>query len=163
MNTFLRTFAYTVVALTVSHELRAEDGCPPGQVPQQGNGWNACIPVAGHSASVHPPKSVWESRWQAVAVDVHTGAVGTVVDRPDKRTAEKEALIECSNKGGASCEIEISAGNQCVSLVVGRSLLATGAGMTKSAAELQAIGECEAVGVTCKPFYSACSLPVRIQ
>jgi hypothetical protein len=50
----------------------AEGGCPPGKVPQQGNGWKTCIPVSGSDANTsgsqfHGPST--EARWISIAVD----------------------------------------------------------------------------------------------
>jgi len=157
------TFSLVLVVSWLSHEIHAEGGCPPGQVPQQGNGWQACIPADGVRGSVRAPEPVWESRWQAIATDSLEPILGTAVDRPTRETAERDALIDCASKNGTACEIRISTGNGCVSMVIGKSFLATGEGVTKSAAELKAMSECSKAGLTCTPYYSACSLPVRIQ
>ncbi|SEM96149.1 protein of unknown function [Luteibacter sp. UNCMF331Sha3.1] len=157
-------FAIALIGSTLSLDLHSEGGCPPGQVPQQGNGWRACIPTAPQiQSSGRAAEPIWKARWQAISVDLDKGVIGTSLDRPTRDTAERDALVDCTNKGGSACKIHISHGNACVALAVGRSRLASADGLTRSAAERGAISNCEKIGVTCEAIYSACSLPVRIQ
>jgi len=152
-----------IAACTLSYAVHADGGCPPGEVPQQGNGWKTCIPTTSDGGLAQAPAPIWAPRWQAIATDLEKGLLGTAVDRPTGEAAERDAMLDCTIKGGTSCKIVISTGNGCVALVVGKSLIATGEGLTKADASRQALRECEKSGVTCKRFYEECSLPVRVR
>lgn len=144
----------------------AEGGCPPGQYPQQGQGWQTCVPIpeSGQSRGApQAPAAVWRSSWQAIATDSSKGVLGTSIDRSTTEEAETLALNDCKSKGGTHCTIAISYGNGCIAMVTGNALLTTGAGRTKAEAESSAMNNCTSGDTGCHVYYSACSLPVRIQ
>ncbi len=141
----------------------AEGGCPSGQFPQVGQGWRGCTPPTQPTAPTMPRSPRWDTRWQAIATDTPKGILGKSVDRLSAVSAENDALEDCQAQGGTSCKISISYSNGCVAMVVGKSLLTTGYGATSSDAEQDAIRECEKGSLSCAVYYSACSLPVRVQ
>lgn len=142
-------------------------GCPPGQYPVSGQGWNYCAPTPGAAQGEAPPQQPtgprWKNNWQATAVDNGTGALGTATGRSTAKEAESGALMDCEDKGGVHCEVQISEENGCVAMVVGDKLLNTKGGLTQEEAISKATVECNAKNSTCRVYYSHCDLPVRIQ
>jgi len=155
-----------LVMLQVPKTANAEGGCPAGQYPQQGQGWQTCVPIPESGQTRRAPQApaaVWRSNWQAIATDSSKGILGTSIDRSTMQEAEMLALNDCKSKGGTHCTIAISNGNGCIAMVTGNALLTTGAGRTKAEAESSAINNCTSDDTGCHVYYSACSLPVRIQ
>jgi len=111
----------------------SEGGCPPGQYPQQGQGWQACVPIPGSSTNTGSPKPQWIEQWQAIATDAHNGVVGVSKDKASPDDSVQAAISDCKSKGGINCRIEISFGNGCVAMVFGNSLKNTQGGETKEA------------------------------
>lgn len=143
----------------------AEGGCPPGQYPQQGQGWQTCVPIPGYTEAadqVTPPPR-WQSSWQAVATDVDKAVLGKSINLPTVSDAEANALRDCKIQGGTNCKIAISYGNGCVALAAGDILVTTGSGGSKPEAEEKALGTCRSGAKECKVYYSACSPPVQVQ
>jgi hypothetical protein len=164
MRTHLLIAFMCVMALLFSTHAQAEGGCPPGQYPQRGQGWQSCIPIPGQNAGqgrAAPPR--WEDRWQAVATDTNKGILGTSIDKANMIDAENSAMRDCVSKGGTECAVAISYGNGCVAMVVGTKLLTTGSGPTKLAAENNATGTCAKTDKSCTVYYSACSLPSQVK
>lgn len=158
----------TLVLLAISAftipTVRAEGGCPPGQYPQQGQGWQTCVPIPGYNQGqdqVTPPP-LWQSRWQAISTDVDKAVLGKSIDASTQKDAEKLALNDCQTQGGSNCKIAISYGNGCVALAAGDVLVSTGSGGSKPEAEQRAVGKCSSGAKDCRVYYSACSLPVRV-
>ncbi len=154
-------------AATAAH---AEGGCPPGQYPANGQGWQACYPIPGYDQGQSqqnqaPPR--WLDMWGAVATYIPsngTEAVGTAINLPTRKQAEDAALQDCHAKGGVNCKIELSYSNQCAAMVVGRSGQNVNPGATINDAAQRGIAVCRNSGDTgCQVYYSACSLPRRIQ
>jgi hypothetical protein len=143
----------------------AEGGCPPGQYPQQGQGWQTCVPIPGGATgqSNAPAPERWIDNWQAIATDANKGALGTSVGEPTAAKAESLALGDCRAKGGIACDIQVSYRNGCVAMVVGDKRMATRGAPTKDSAERQALTKCSEEDTNCHVFYSACSLPERVQ
>ncbi|WP_414674525.1 DUF4189 domain-containing protein [Luteibacter sp.] len=158
------TLCLILLSLTAG-QARAEGGCPPGQYPQQGQGWQTCVPIPGYNQGqdqVTPPP-LWQSRWQAISTDVDKAVLGKSIDTATQKDAEKLALQDCQTQGGTNCKIAISYGNGCVALAAGDVLVSTGSGASKPEAEQRAIGKCATGAKDCRVYYSACSPPVRIQ
>ena len=157
--------ALAIASLLVVTRVYADGGCPPGQYPQQGQGWQTCVPIPGYSEGPNqiPPPPAWHSQWQAVAVDLDNAVLGKAVDRPDMHDAEALALDDCRSQGGTTCKVAISYGNGCVALAAGDVLVATGSGGSKSEAEGRASDKCSAGAKNCHVYYSACSFPKRAQ
>lgn len=144
----------------------AEGGCPPGQYPQQGQGWQTCVPIPGYSegsSNTPPPlQEQWASQWLAIATDTPKGILGTSTNRQTAQDAESAAMLDCHAKGGSSCEVQISYANGCAAMVVGDKLMNTKGGSSKDSAEQKALSKCQEEDKNCRVYYSACSLPKRI-
>ena len=150
--------------LTLAASVHAEGGCPPGQYPQQGQGWQTCVPIPGgntqappNQVAPPPPPTRWLSRWEVIATDAAVGALGTSSGRTTEHEAVSEALNSCRGKGGRSCAIQFSMENGCVAMVVGAKLLNMRAGITKSEAEHNALQQCASEDTDCAVYYSSCS------
>lgn len=144
----------------------AEGGCQPGQYPQQGQGWQTCVPIPGQQGSSQttlPAPVQWGSRWQAIVTDADKGALGTSTGAATEQDAIRSATSDCSAKGGRSCELQISASNGCVAMAVGAKRMLTRAAMTKEEAESLSVKACNMQDENCSVYYSACSLPARIK
>jgi hypothetical protein len=147
-------------------DANAEGGCPPGQYPQQGQGWQTCVPIPGGNpgeTTQAPPPIIWQDRWQAIATDTPKGILGTSLGSRTGEGAEASAIADCRAKGGTSCFVEISYVNGCVAMVVGHERKNVRGAPSKSEAEKAAMAQCESNDKGCAVYYSACSLPERIQ
>ena len=145
----------------------AEGGCPPGQYPQQGQGWQTCVPIPvsggdGRPAEVPHVPSKWLPQWQAIATDTSKGILGTAIDKLTGPVAEAAALSDCKAKGGSNCRIEISYGNGCVAMVVGATRLNVRASPSKDEARSLAMAQCQSNDSNCHVYYEACSLPIEV-
>lgn len=150
----------------MSREAIAEGGCPNGQYPQQGPGWNSCVPIPGSNGSqpgLSTPPVVWEDHWQALATDTPKGILGISTGMLTADDAESAALSDCKSKGGSACSLEISFVNGCIAMVVGKSRKNVRGAKTKLEAEKAAISQCQSNDSGCQIYYSACSLPTRLQ
>lgn len=147
--------------------VHAEGGCPPGQYPQQGQGWQTCVPIPASERAnqgaqpIHVP-SKWLEQWQAIATDTSKGILGTSTDKTTGQAAETAALSDCRAKGGGDCRVEISYANGCVAMAVGSSLLNTKGGANKQEAEQRAMAKCNEEDSKCHVYYSECSLPIEV-
>lgn len=74
-------------------------------------------------------------------------------------------MADCQAKGGGTkCKFEISYRNSCVVLMVGDKYFNITPGPTTEEATKSGMKTCAANGNSkCHVYYSACSLPVRIQ
>lgn len=156
-----------LVALFGSKAVYAEGGCPPGQYPQQGQGWQTCVPISGNAGATQGTQptyvpSKWIDRYQAIATDSKLGILGTSLDKPTGQDAIQAALSDCKTKGGTDCRIEIAHGNGCVAMVVGKEFKNVKSGANQKKAELAAMSQCESNDKDCLVYYSACSLPVEV-
>lgn len=141
-------------------------GCPPGQHPIVGQGWNYCAPdsgTGGDSNATHPPTPVWKSSYQSIVTDKSKGILGTSSGESSPGLAESAAMADCRAKGGAACEIQITNGNGCVAMVVGSRVMNSNSGQTKDEAERKGIDLCSTEDTNCHVYYSACSLPKQIR
>jgi len=141
----------------------AEGGCPAGQYPQQGQGWQSCVPIPGNAGSQGRPAVIWQDHWQAVAADTPKGILGVSTGMLTADDAEATALSDCRAKGGAACSLEISFVNGCVAMAVGESRKNFRGASTKYEAESAAMSQCKSNDSGCRIYYSACSLPTRLQ
>lgn len=158
-------FLLALVIIQATFSAHAEGGCPPGQYPQQGQGWQTCVPIPGAGQNQAPSilPEHWLDKWQAIATDSQKGALGIAVDKATGDDAEAAAMNDCRAKGGAHCEVQISYRNGCVSMVVGDTLMNTKGARTQKEADSRALSKCGEEDKDCHVFYSACSLPQRIQ
>jgi hypothetical protein len=164
MGHTLITFFLCTLLFLHSLSAHAEGGCPPGQYPQQGQGWQTCVPIPGNGQSSQPTLPVrWREQWQAIATDTPKGIMGTSIDQATADDSVTAAISDCRAKGGTDCQIEISYGNGCVAMVFGKALKNSRSGKTKEEAEQKAMQKCAQEDTECHVFYSACSLPERIQ
>jgi len=143
---------------------QAQTACPPGMIPY-GTG------VCGYDPNQQqqptqlqsPPSVQWQDRWGAIATDIANKSVGTSTNRLSKKSAEEMAVIDCQSKGGTNCEIEIAYRNGCTALAAGDTGHNAKASPTTEGAMGSAMKVCSAADNNCRVYYTACSLPERIQ
>ena len=155
-----------IVALQGTFAVHAEGGCPPGQYPQQGQGWQTCVPIpgaAGNQQSPSPPSPQWIDQWQAIATDKQKAVLGTSAGNASSDKSAQAAISDCRAKGGSECDVQITYRNGCVAMVIGNTLMNTKGAPTKPEAEQLALAKCSEADTDCHVYYSACNLPVRIQ
>lgn len=147
----------------------AEQGCPPGMLPASGTNINSCVPAPGspdqsqQQNQALPSQPVWASRWGAIATYAPTGILGTSRDEISEEQAKRTALADCKARGGVSCKIDITYGNQCAAVVVGDKGYNVNPGATQNLAIELGMKICaEDGGKGCHAYYSACSPAVRI-
>ncbi len=160
----------TLGLLLLANMAIAEDGCPPGMIPANGTNINSCVPIpVGYysnqqQAQPQPPPPRWARRWGAIATDEPKGVLGTATGMASRSDAEQSAIANCQAKGGAPCRLEIAYDNECVALVVSSKDYSINTGDTENAANQLAMKTCGSDGdPNCHVYYSACSLPARIQ
>lgn len=165
------TFKYSKLLFTALSMLwlslvHAEGGCPLGQYPQSGAGWNTCVPIPNYQQpqrSSGRPQPKWEDRWQAIATDAEKGSLGVATDALSQRLAEDGAVADCKSKGGRSCVIQAYTRNACLAMVVGANYMNFKVGDTQSKTDAEAKKACDAQDTDCAIYYSECSLPTRLQ
>lgn len=162
-------FGLLLFMATVAH---AEGGCPPGMIPASGTDINSCIPIPpGYynnqqqvQPQPQPPPPQWTSRWGAIATDGPGGHLGVATNLSSKDDAEQVAITDCQAKGGAPCAIEVAYDNECAAMVVGHTEHSSNAAASLDEAIHLGMLTCNNAGDTnCHVYYSACSLPVRVQ
>lgn len=155
---------FMLLLFTPLTSVHAEGGCPPGSYPQQGNGWQTCVPIPGSNQVQQPaqPSWHWESRWLAIALDTNKAILGSALDKSTVEAAEESAMIDCRSQGGDSCHVSISTSNGCAAIVAGESILTNQPGSTKSDAESKAMRECTSQSAKCVVYFSACSPPIKV-
>ncbi len=154
-------------AATAAH---AEGGCPPGQYPANGQGWQACYPIPGYndggaqSAPSQPRGPIWSDRWGAISSALTPkGIVTGVTNMPTQAQAQQGALADCRAKGGTDCKIESTYSDQCAALVAGHPGYSVMGGPTQTGAIDNAMNDCTKAGFTnCHAVYAACSPPARL-
>lgn len=161
-NTFL--FLLTVF---FSNFVLAEGGCPPGYYPQQGQGWQNCVPIprAGgggdqSSSGAYRPVAIWATRWGAIASDPN-GPLGIAESQKSQRLAKKTAISDCVARGGkkSACEIRMIYKNQCAAYAWGGGMGTAQGAYPQSEAERLAINHCNTTGGSnCELIYSGCSM-----
>jgi hypothetical protein len=114
------------------------------------------------SAPAQPPIR-WAASWQAIATDTPKGVLGTSKDQANRQLAEVAALTDCRAKGGTDCTLQISYGNGCIAMVVGDRVMNMNGGGTEDEAAQKGLKMCNSADTHCHVYYSACSLPQRIQ
>ena len=163
-------FGLLLLLGSVAH---AEGNCPPGYYPigappGQG-GPQGCAPIPGDNNTQQqaqpqqPPPQLWVDHWGAMVSDDSLGKLGVAVDRQDEAGAWQTAEEDCHAKGGLNCTRLISYRNQCIALVAGEKTYSFSAALTAIDAIQQATKKCTASTTNCHVYYSACSMPVRVQ
>ena len=148
-------FVLLLLASTVAHAQSGVvqmPGCPPGVMPGQ--------PSCGGSSGNFVSSERWRDSYAAFAFDKATGMVGSAKGFPSKRAALNAAISDCGRSG---CQVGVWVRNSCLAVVWGQAMWFE-TGDDDLVAETKAIKNCNDSGESgCKVFYSACSLPVRIQ
>ena len=151
----------------VSLGATANGGCPPGQYPQQGQGWQSCVPIPGYKAAAPSGAAedgpAWRNSWQAVATDTDKGILGTATGKLSDTEAQSAALADCKAKGGNACELRMSHGNGCIAMTVGANQVWFNSASSKKSAERESMGMCSTNDSSCKVYYSECSLSERVR
>ncbi|MES2312332.1 MAG: DUF4189 domain-containing protein [Pseudomonadota bacterium] len=152
--------------------VHAEGGCPPGMIPASGTDINSCAPIPpgyySNQQHVQPqppqPPAQWKDQWGAIATDFAHSSAGASVNQPNREAAEQAAIANCQSNGGSTCKVELWYINQCAAMAVSDTGHNAKAGATPDAANQAAMKVCSEAGDTnCRVYYSACSLPQRIQ
>ena len=148
----------------------AEGGCPPGMIPYSGTDISSCGPIPNYNQNsdqqqlAPPPR--WATRWGSIVIDYAKTNVGIGVSTnvETKELAEDIALQDCRAKGGTECKVNLTYHNQCVVVAAGFNYgNAQGAATIREASQL-GLKDCRDAGASsCQIYYSACSLPERIQ
>lgn len=168
-----KTFWICVLLLGWSVAAHAQVGvCPEGMIPN-GDQYNPgnCVPdpsynPAEQSQRPTAPAEVWADRWGAIATGTPgtPAAFGASTGMSNENDAKVAALAQCQATPNAVCKIHITYRNECVALVYGEKRWIPETGLTKQLATQKSWGQCKAFGNTqCIPYYSARSLPVRVQ
>jgi hypothetical protein len=148
--------AYATVLTT---DALAEGGCPPGQVPQEGQGWKSCVPLGGgnNSTDSNTPTVTWEARWVALTADAQNGILGQSSDSRTEDEAMSTAMHDCTSQGGTNCKVVISAKNGCVAMATSTKVYGTGSGPNSAAADTSATKECQKGGdPNCNVIFNKC-------
>jgi hypothetical protein len=171
-STSLRWLLVGLLCLTAG-VVHAEGGCPPGMIPASGTDINSCVPIPpgyysnqaqNPAQSPQPPLPRWKDSWGAIATALPKGILGVSNNLPSERQAAQAALADCQSKGGTTCKLESTYGNACDAMIVGHPGYAIAAGASENEAIQKAMKMCTDGGdANCHVYYSACSLPQRIQ
>lgn len=164
--------AALILALTLYvGTTRAEGNCPEGYYPigaASGRpGPQGCAPIPGYNqnGSQYESRSPrWVDQWGALATYEPDGSFGAVVGSASQGEAEKKALDICQGKHGSTCRVELSYRNQCAALTASDTGYNTTSAKTIKSAMEKGIRICkDAKDLNCFTYYSACSLPAKIQ
>lgn len=154
-----------ILSLLITFRAKAEGGCPPGQYPQQGQGWQTCVPIPGAADNQQSPPSSqhqWVSQWQALATDSQKAVLGVATGKSSSDDSAQAAVADCKAKGGTTCKVQITYRNGCIAMVVGKTGMNTQGAPTKDGAESAAIAKCSAGDTNCHVYYSACNGAIRV-
>jgi len=159
------SFFFLLLSLAVVDTVSAEGGCPPGQVPQQGNGWRSCVPMNNGSSQPGPSDNFvgprWTARWTSIAIDNVKPIVGKSGETRTQEQAESTAVNDCRAQGGTTCHILASAKNSCLAMVAGDTQVTYSTRPTKMQAEAVAMEICVNKPDThCRVYFSACASAV---
>jgi hypothetical protein len=123
-----------------------------------------CDWVTGNqSQGSQPPPPKWSTRWGAIATDGPKGSLGTANGQSSKESAELIAMADCRAKGGTQCKVDVAYYNQCAAVVVGNGGYNTPSAATADKAVEIGMKTCSDSTTNCHAYYTACSLPIRIQ
>jgi len=165
-STTLRWFLLGMLIL-LTDVIHAQAACPPGMIPYgTGSDISTCGPDNSQQQSVQqqPPPPRWKDQWGAIATDFAHSSAGASVNQASREAAEQAAIANCQSNGGSTCKVELWYTNQCAAMAVSDTGHNAKAGATSDAASQAAMKVCSEAGDTnCRVYYSACSLPQRIQ
>lgn len=157
--------------LLMSTVIHAEGNCPPGYYPTgapsgQG-GPQSCAPIPEYNVeqqkALPQRQPKWVEQWMAIATDAVKGSLGTATDMTNRSQAERVAIADCRSKGGTQCKIDVSYANGCAAMVAGDMGYNVHGGPSLEEATILAMKTCTAATSNCHIYYSACSLPKRVQ
>lgn len=154
-------FVSALLMLTGAH---AEGGCPPGQYPQQGQGWKTCVPIPGADTGGQQaiPAEQWQDRWGALAVDEADRISGASVGQSSEQSAVDEAIADCKKRDHSGCKRGDVYRNQCVAVIASDTNSDTYGASTTEEASQKGMKGCASKGLSsCHVFYAGCSLPFR--
>ncbi|AZQ54614.1 DUF4189 domain-containing protein [Burkholderia cenocepacia] len=161
-------FTLALLVTTFCIQAYAEGGCPPGTVPQGGQGTTGCMPISGYGQPGNraipgaPLNVTFIERWGAVALDAQeTHNIGASHDKASRAEAEQIAMKNCLDLGSKKCELVSAYSNRCVAVAKADTHYSVATNLTKPEAEKTVLGLCE--DASCKVVYSQCSLAKRIQ
>lgn len=149
--------------------------CPEGYEVTGGQGAYGCAPRPDNDSYnqqqqpqqqvPQPPQEQWLDHWGAIATNVPHGVLGTSNNLTSKSEAATAALSDCRAKGGGSnCKLDRLYSNQCAALTLSDKGYNTAAAATAAKASEKGMKICTDSGDShCHVYYTACSLPVRIQ
>lgn len=164
-----RSLSFLLLLSFLSFGAQAQVSCPPGMIPYgTAQDQSVCGPdpnaqqQSDQSGPVQPTVR-WAANWQALATDTPKGILGTSKDQANRALAEAAAISDCRAKGGTDCTLQISYGNGCIAMVVGDHVMNMNGGITEDDAAQKGLKMCSAADTHCHVYYSACSLPQRIQ
>lgn len=146
----------------------AEDGCPPGFIPNAAGTPNMqCIP-AGGLGGANGVFEKWERRWGAFTNDVDTGKIGVATAMTTKRKAVKEAMRDCQARGGTQCQLLLTYTNQCAAIATGPQAngtyaISSAGGVNATVAKRVAMDECTKRSDSCEIFLTECSYAEQVQ
>lgn len=145
----------------------AEGGCPEGSYPANPPATNVCYPFPDTEATTQAPQVHWATRWGAIAISSKStsggaSVVGATAGKISKSKAQKAAIAECKNKGGAKCVVKLAYYNQCAVLVWGDRGYNLVNDATKEKASKTAMQSCSNTDTNCQIYYSECSFPEKL-
>lgn len=155
--------------------VHAEGNCPPGYypigAPSGQGGPQGCAPIPGDSSAQQQaqpqpqqPPQQWASQWGAIATYEPNGSLGVATHMASKVEAEQSALADCQSKHGSTCKLEVAYSNGCGALVGSNTGYVVTTNATLDEAIHAGMKTCTNSGyANCHVYYSACSLPQRIQ
>jgi len=162
------------LALLLSGVAHAEGNCPDGMYetnPPGTEGPVGCAPIPGYNQqqgqqqTPQPPPEQWADHWGAIATDGLSGSFGASTNLLTRSSAEQAALTDCqSKKGSQNCKIETWYRNGCAAMVLSDKGHNVTNGATADEAIRAGMKICSAAkDGRCDVYYSACSLPQRVQ
>ncbi|MGN6328063.1 MAG: DUF4189 domain-containing protein [Rhodanobacter sp.] len=166
----MKVLCLLVLLLTTS-ALHAQAACPPGTIPYgTGNDPSACGPDNSQPDQLQQPRAprrppqVWANHWGAIATNEPTGSLGIANNMSSQNEAERTALADCQSKHGSTCKIETSYRNGCGALIGSTTgYVVTSKATLDETVQAGMLACTKAEYSNCHVYYSACSLPERIQ
>ncbi|WP_425483448.1 DUF4189 domain-containing protein [Luteibacter anthropi] len=142
----------------------AEGGCPPGQYPQQGPGWQACVPIPGYDTEPTPSQKPlrYISQWISFAVDVDSGGFGVSSDSSSRESAIRTAISDCHAAGGRSCATVGTALNACMAISQGDEKFWLNSDVRKEKAVSKSLDDCKLSDKNCSLHYAGCASPIIV-
>ena len=145
----------------------AQAACPPGTIPYgSGSGQEMCGPDDTQSTEPQgnaPAPPMWMDKWMAIATDPDRSVLGVATYMATEEQAKSAALLDCKKKGGINCKFENAYRNQCAAMIVGSKGYNLHSGATVGDAIDAGMAVCDADASSCRVYYAACSLPVRVR